>query len=75
MDNQFPDDQERQREQQARMDVDVVEKRQRDTAGPGVPFHDRQQEQRQPGDRGQDDDAAAQQTSSVSPARRVRRQS
>ena len=42
MDHQFPDDQERHGQEQARMDIEVVEKRQRDTSGPGTPFDDRQ---------------------------------
>ena len=65
MDDQFRDDQERQREQQAHMHVDVVEERQRDTPAPGVPFDDRQQQQRHPGEQRQDDDAAAQQIQRV----------
>ena len=49
VDDQFRQDQQRQREQQAHMDVDVVEERQRYAPAPGVPFHDRQEQQRHPG--------------------------
>ena len=43
------------------MYLHVVEERQLDAFAPGVPFRDRQQQQRHPGQRGQHDDASKQQ--------------
>ena len=59
VDDELRQDQQRQREQQPDLGLDVVEERQRD-AGPGVPFDDRQHEQRHPGQCRQHDQAAAQ---------------
>jgi len=61
VDDQFRQDQERQRDQQAHVQLHVVEERQLDAPAPVMPFRDRQRQQRQPRKERHEDHPARQQ--------------
>ena len=65
MDDQFGQDHQRQRDQQAYMQFDVVEERQPDAVAPGVALHDGQHQQRHPGHQHHRKHASVQQLQSV----------
>ena len=65
MHDQFGQDHQRQRDQQAYVQFHVVEEGQPDAVAPGVPLRDRQQQQRHPGQQHHREHAPVQQMQGV----------